>query len=160
MGIFSKLRSLLGKKKPKAPTTKKRRDLSKYHAHRGQKWISKKMREKQAAATGKFPFTAAETAQWEELTTEETEAFLYDEVPLRVHSSNVQQFQYFPESHQMKVWYHGKKGGYGGIYIYEQVSEDEAHSIAYAGSKGIAVWDLFRVRGSKWGHKKPYRRVH
>lgn len=47
----------------------------------------------------------------------------------------------------------------GPVYRYLQVPEQEARMVYRAFSKGIAVWDYFRVRGSRTAHKRGYERV-
>ena len=84
---------------------------------------------------------------------EEVTGFLYDEQPFFVHSTNVVSLIYFPKTHQMLVEFKD------GRYMYDQVSEQEALYFVNAQSKGGAVWDIFRVRGSRTAHRKPYRRV-
>jgi hypothetical protein len=47
----------------------------------------------------------------------------------------------------------------GPTYRYWIVSEQEARMMFRASSKGVSVWDQFRVRGSATGHRKHYERV-
>jgi hypothetical protein len=69
-------------------------------------------------------------------------------------SSNVGSIQYSKEDEQMTIQYK-----WGGVYLYNNISPTEAYSMVVAASKGIWVWDNLRVRGTKKGHKKPYRRL-
>lgn len=72
----------------------------------------------------------------------EVEAFLTEEYPLFVHSTNVAMLQYFPETGQLMVEYKNGKG-----YLYSSISPFEAQQFVYAQSKGKTVWDLLRIRG-------------
>ena len=84
----------------------------------------------------------------------EVEEFMSGGYPLFVMSSNVAFFQYYPETEQLQVEYLS-----GGAYLYEGVTPDEAMRMATAQSKGAAVWDILRVRGSRTAHRKAYSRL-
>lgn len=92
--------------------------------------------------------------RWRALPASDVEAFVYEEQPLFVHSTNVAMAQYFFTTKQMMVEFLG-----GGAYLYDGVTEDEAIQFAKAPSKGGWVWDNLRVRGSRNKHKKPFRRL-
>lgn len=51
------------------------------------------------------------------------------------------------------------EGGPGRTYRYWTIDRQEALTMYRASSKGIHVWDAFRVRGSKTAHKKSYAQV-
>lgn len=89
----------------------------------------------------------------EKIPANEVEDFLYNETPLFVTSSNVNMFQYFPETQQMMVEFKD------GRYLYDNVTMQEAVKAATAQSKGSFIWDYFRVRGSATAHRKPYRKI-
>jgi len=89
-----------------------------------------------------------------EILEDEVEGFLTNEQLIFVNSTNVVAFQYFPNANQMMVEYRN-----GGAYLYSQVTYDEAQQLINAQSKGGKIWDLFRVRGSRTAHKKPYTRI-
>jgi len=80
--------------------------------------------------------------------------FVYDAQPMFVYSSNISLLQYFIEEEKMMVEFHN-----GSAYLYSNVSEREAIEFMMAASKGQILWTLFRVRGSRTAHKKPYRRI-
>lgn len=97
---------------------------------------------------------------------EEENAYLSGEV-VYVQSSNVSWIQYLwrypgpngqplagPEQNEMFIGYHD-----GSVYQYEQIDFDLALQMYRAGSKGKAVWDNLRVRGTVFGYQKPYRLV-
>jgi len=62
--------------------------------------------------------------------------------------------QYFADEQKMMVEFKN-----GSAYMYSNVSIGEATEFLQAFSKGSAVWTLFRVRGSKTAHKKPYKKI-
>lgn len=80
----------------------------------------------------------------------ELEAFLAG-VIIEVISSNVWRCQFVVEEQTLYVQYRN-----GNWYWYTGISEDEATQLYHAGSKGKWVWDCLRVRGTVFGHKKPY----
>ena len=80
----------------------------------------------------------------------EISEFVYEGQPLFVHSSNVAMAQYFKESKQIMVEYLD-----GEAWMFGNFSEQEAIAFAQAQSKGVFVWDVIRIRGTKHGHKKP-----
>jgi len=81
-------------------------------------------------------------------------SFVYDGALINVHSSNVSHAQYLIAEGKMIVGFKN-----GSEYEYGNISEEEAMIFAQAASKGVFVWDFLRVRGTKRGHRKPYRRV-
>jgi hypothetical protein len=68
-----------------------------------------------------------------------------------VTSSNVATIQWLREEEMLFVGFRS-----GAWYGYYDVSEREAIGFYESGSKGRAVWDMLRVRGSRWAHKKRY----
>lgn len=86
------------------------------------------------------------------------ESFLSGEMIVMADSSNVDWFQYLPDTRQLKVGF-GKGGRKKSTYLYDQISPVEAASIFSFRSKGTWVWDNLRVRGTVHGHKKPYRKI-
>lgn len=92
--------------------------------------------------------------KWERLSGDQVENFVYHRAVLPVNSTNVAHVQYDIEKHILIVTFLG-----GGQYSYSNVSEQEAINFAQAGSKGAWVWDRLRIRGSKTGHQKPYRKI-
>lgn len=103
---------------------------------------------------GKQDLSPENVAKWRGLTGSEVEDFVYEATPMIVHSTNVNMLQFFIDAGKLVVEYKD-----GSRYTYDNVTEDEAIQFAKAPSKGGAVWDLLRVRGSKTAHKKNYRRV-
>jgi|ERR1043166_4347821 hypothetical protein len=75
------------------------------------------------------------------------------------NSSNVEQVWYDPANFQVFVTYQAKRGRPQSTYRYWTVSQTEAADMFRASSKGTEIWDTFRVRGSKTGHKKSYAKV-
>ena len=75
----------------------------------------------------------------------------------------VYQVWYDPAIEHMYVTFfdHPKGGGYrvGPTYHYWTITLPEAEKMYRDASKGISVWDDYRVRGSRWAHKKNYARV-
>lgn len=106
------------------------------------------------AAAGQEMYSEEEMAKWRLLSVEEVDDFLSGHQPLFVHSTNVSMAQYFPEEQKMMVEFLS-----GAAYIYSNVSLEDAKEFVRYSSKGSAIWDLFRVRGTKKGHKKPYVRI-
>lgn len=92
--------------------------------------------------------------EWETLSGGEVLNFVRKQIFLPVNSTNVRGATYFQESNQMLVEFKG-----GSAYVYSNVSEQEAINFAQAASKGAWVWDNLRIRGTKYGHRKPYRRI-
>jgi hypothetical protein len=60
--------------------------------------------------------------------------------------------QYLYESETLYIQYKN-----GAVYSYKNVTYREALDFAQAGSKGEWVWSNLRIRGSKYGHRKPYQ---
>jgi hypothetical protein len=90
----------------------------------------------------------------------EVAEFLRGETVVFVHSSNVYSLFYKPETQQLIVTYlDDEKEGAGPSYEYDNISAAEAQQFMTNSSKGITVWDILRVRGSKNGARKPYRRL-
>jgi KTSC domain len=94
-----------------------------------------------------------ETPEGVEIPASEVEEFLQGGT-LVVSSSNVASFQFSPQRRQLYVQYLN-----GSTYEYDNVSPTEAMEFVHAHSKGGKIWDLLRVRGSKTGHRKPFRKV-
>lgn len=88
------------------------------------------------------------------VTGEEAAEFLRGETVLFVHSSNVESLAYKPGEQKLLVSYLS-----GGTYEYSNISTQEAQQFLTSGSKGRAVWDFLRVRGSRTAHRKPYRKL-
>lgn len=84
----------------------------------------------------------------------EVDEFVNDGMMMVVHSSNVSSAVYYREINELILSFHG-----GGTYAYSNISPEEARSFAQAQSKGVWTWDHLRVRGTKYGHKKPYVRL-
>lgn len=82
---------------------------------------------------------------------QEAAGFVFEEQPFYVNSSNVVMAVYYSDAKKMLVEYKG-----GASYLYSSVDEREAISFVQAQSKGGWVWDFLRIRGTKYGHKKPY----
>lgn len=75
-------------------------------------------------------------------------------------STNVYQAWYVPAAREVHVTYlDDAKTGPGPTYRYWTVTRPEAAAMFRAGSKGVHVWDAFRVRGSAVAHRKNYARV-
>jgi hypothetical protein len=68
-----------------------------------------------------------------------------------VESSNVGWFQYFQKDEELHVGFLD-----GSVYAYYRVPLDTVFQIWRAGSKGGAIWDLLRVRGTVFGYKFEY----
>lgn len=66
-------------------------------------------------------------------------------------SSNVAWYRYLAANEELHVGYKD-----GSVYAYFQMSVPEMMEFHQAGSKGGAVWDQLRIRGTALGHKKPY----
>ncbi len=98
--------------------------------------------------------SAGNVANWEQLTGHEVENFAYSQVKLRLHSSNAAWAQYNHHDKELDVGFNN-----GGVYRYSNVDVREAIAFIKAASKGSWLWDNIRVRGSRTGHKKPYRKL-
>lgn len=144
MGLFDKFRRLFSKA-PKAPKVRIR-------GHRGVAMGSRQKPDLEA-------YRARLQQEHEKISEDETEDFLAGGNLVFVHSSNVVAFQWFPEDGKMMVEYggHGKRSS---AYLYSNVTQQEAQELITAQSKGSAIWDLFRVRGSRTAHKKPYSKLY
>lgn len=103
--------------------------------------------------------SAENVAQWEQLTGNEVEDFVLNGKPFPVHSSNVAGFKYDLKRQVLTVSFLAKRGRPGGVYEYYDVTPQEAIHMAKALSKGSAVWDTLRIRGTRTGHRKKYRRL-
>lgn len=90
----------------------------------------------------------------EELPQSETERFILGNYKLPVNSSNVAWFEYFPETAQMHVGFLG-----GATYEYDNITQADAMKAVNSSSKGSFIWSVFRIRGTKRGSRKPYRRI-
>lgn len=154
MGFLDRL---LGRKKPALPKIPKREIGM---GHRG---IAAGDLEKRREASERYlrtrdpadrPWTQEEIDRWKVMPASEVRAFVYEEAPLTVHSTNVRLAQYFPQDQKMMVEFHS-----GHAYLYNGVTIDEAIGFANAQSKGGFLWDTFRVRGSRTRHKKSYIRL-
>lgn len=91
--------------------------------------------------------------EWEKLSKGEMQGFLVGE-PLRVHSSNVAVLQWFEEPEQLFVEFKDRS-----VYLYQPVKKAIAMEFLRALSKGGAVWDYLRIRGTMTGHRVNYQRV-
>ena len=140
-GYWEKLRRLL--------SGKPKRSIPKVDVPEGNRGISMRSRKKPELAGYRQRVQEGK----EKISEGEVEDFLYNETPLFVTSSNVNMFQYFPETQQMMVEFKDGK------YMYDNVTMQEAVKAATSQSKGSFIWDYFRVRGSKTAHKKPYRKI-
>lgn len=75
--------------------------------------------------------------------------------PLTCVSSNVDTILYVADDQRLEIGYHG--GGKGLTwYGYQPVSVRLASTMFKASSKGKAVWDHLRVRGTVFGFQVPY----
>lgn len=88
-----------------------------------------------------------------EILEDEVSAFINDQQLVFVNSSNVVAAQFFKDEKKMMVEFKD------GAYMYSNVSEDEALQFMQAQSKGGFIWSVFRVRGSRTAHRKPYSRI-
>lgn len=73
------------------------------------------------------------------------------EVVRGFRSSNVRAFWYDHRLQSMYVTYKDNS-----TYQYFHVNPEEAQSLFRAPSKGEWIWSVFRIRGTKLGHRKPY----
>ena len=92
--------------------------------------------------------------KWQPLSPGAVTDFVYNGEVLYFHSTNVAWASYRVDTRELLVGY--KKGR---VYEYSNVNENEALMLAYAFSKGGFVWDHLRVRGTRFGFRKPYRSV-
>lgn len=69
---------------------------------------------------------------------------------------------YVPSAQEIFVRFfvndHGRRWP-GPTYKYWPINESEALEMYRAVSKGIYIWDAYRIRGTKLGHKKSYAKV-
>jgi hypothetical protein len=130
--------------------------------HMGIHMTSRRLREEREKQ-GLPRYTAAEKQKWQEASGDIVDAFVYMNQYVPVHSSNVAAAQYDINKTTMTVWFHGKVNRFGegkiSKYKYFAVTEQEAKDFMYYLSKGSFIWSVFRVRGTKYGHRKAYRRV-
>lgn len=97
----------------------------------------------------------ASAPAWEMLSADEVEAFVYFGAWLPVQSTNVKVAQYDGGKEQLLVEFLN-----GSLYLYSNVSEQEALEFARAFSKGKWVWSNLRGRGLPPGqHLKPYQQL-
>ena len=75
---------------------------------------------------------------------------------LPVTSSNVASIRYLGDENALEVEFHGGRPEEPGFYRYDQIPPAMARDFAKAASFGRWVWDNLRVRGTRYGHKKPY----
>lgn len=85
---------------------------------------------------------------------QEVDDFLNDQRVVYVHSTNVRAGQYLPDEGKMILEFLDRS-----FYEYDNISRQEAILFLTAASKGSWVWDTLRIRGTKYGHRKPYRKV-
>lgn len=82
-------------------------------------------------------------------------AFVYNGTLVqRPGSSNVHSYQFDFRRSVLAIRYNN-----GSTYHYFQVPQKKAELLFNSASAGKAVWDLFRVRGSRFLHQHPYLRV-
>jgi hypothetical protein len=99
------------------------------------------------------------------ISVEDVQEFLEGKRDILVDSTNVYSIGYRPETEQLHVGFQSKtpdgkpSGQLGSMYEYDQISPEEAKSFLQVNSKGGWVWDELRIRGTKTGHKKAYRRI-
>lgn len=150
-GFFDKLRNLFRKK----PTTPKRQSILPpgEGGHRGIAAGDLEER-RRLQQEGLWPYAQEEMEKWKPIPADEVEAFMYEEQPMFVHSTNVAMAQYFLKDQKLLVEFKN-----GSAYIYSNISESEALKFAQSPSKGDYIWTICRIRGTKKGHKKPYLRV-
>lgn len=86
-------------------------------------------------------------------------SFLAGKMIVMADSSNVAWFGYAPRTEELTVGYKAKRGRPERAYVYSNVSRVEAAAMFAASSKGTYVWDVLRIRGTVYGHKKPHRRI-
>ena len=162
MGLFDLFRRIF-RGRPKPP---KARLLSKIVGHRGIAAGDLKARQEAARKHSEWirggrvgleppePYTEEERLKHRQLGSAQAMGFVYDQEPLFVHSSNVAMGQYFlPDKKLMLEFLDGS------AYTYDNVTEDEAIEFVQYASKGGFVWDRLRIRGTKKGHQKPYRKI-
>lgn len=85
------------------------------------------------------------------------ERFL-DGVIVHVDSTHVEWVQWIRDVETLYIGYHGGKGiGVIAVYQYLEMTQADAESIYNSGfHSGTKVWDDLRVRGTVFGHQKPY----
>ena len=98
--------------------------------------------------------THSEDREYKDIPANEVDAFLHENYPLFVYSSNVVMAQYFEDTSQMMIGFSTNRS-----YIYDGLSLYEAKTFVTTTSKGKWVWDHLRIRGTAYGHRKPYRSV-
>lgn len=80
-----------------------------------------------------------------------------------VNSSNVHSIGYLPEERLMMVRFlgnvNGRRAGPGPLYHYFNVPPKIWQRLRDSASKGGAVWDLLRIRGTAYGHQFDYALV-
>jgi hypothetical protein len=132
--------------KPKAPSVKKRTNYGHGGGPFGHHGVAAR-----SLKPDQQDLSEENVRQWRTLDQSEADGFLDYQEPLYVHSSNVAAIQYIPENEAMIVQYLD-----GRYYWYDDVTENTAIAFLQAQSKGGAVWDYFRVRGSATAHKVKY----
>jgi len=142
-GLWNKLRGLFGgKKPPKPPSVAAKRPQS----PEGRVGV--------ALGSLKKPLAGLNPSREGVYSPTEVDDFVYGGHLTFVNSTNVAAVQYNLATHEMAVTFLS-----GGEYVYSSVSEQEAISFMQAQSKGVWVWDHLRIRGSKTGHRKPFRKT-
>lgn len=82
------------------------------------------------------------------------DGFVFEGEPIYVRSSTLVLLQYFIDDHKLMAEFAN-----GSAYIIEDVSEWEAIDLYHSPSKGEWYWDHVRVRGSKRGSQKAFRKM-
>ncbi len=90
------------------------------------------------------------------LTSDECDAFLHFQQAKSFGSSCVGWVQYFEDDKKLFVQFYAKGRQPEKVYLYLNITLQEAKSLCQATSAGIWIWDNLRVRGSKNLHRKPY----
>ncbi len=103
---------------------------------------------------GEQDLTAGNVARWQNLSGGDVEAFVYDEMLLPVHSTNVKTALYRHDREELEIEFLD-----GDIYLYHDISAALALEFAKAQSKGGWVWDRLRVRGSATQHQVKYTKL-
>ncbi len=86
--------------------------------------------------------------------------WLYSGSWLHTFSSNVEACRYLWEDEVLEIQYRGEdNSGEGYWYIYYDIPPELASGLSTTSSPGRWVWDHLRVRGTRYGHQKPYVRM-
>lgn len=167
MGVFSKIKSVAGRVfGKKTPVFGRKEEDAATHATgqsgRRRRLLEERVKRGESAKVykSKKPIDPLSTGAGQPLESPYLEEFLLGHPFSRFASSTIFRLQYDATTSSLHVqWLGGRgknRGGPGKWSKYGQISRAEAKQFYDAASKGLASWDLLRIRGTRTGNKKPH----